>query len=167
MMVAAIRRYVVLGEAEAVAVALWVVGVHGFEAWFVFPRLFVNSPEKGCGKSTFLRCLNGLERFQGGSVTIGEHKLTPENVEKIIIRLPEDGAKIVNNRSMPDVNCQHIIALALVEGTVRELGRLDGLVNMASVYGSKPFDQLSEAEVRIGYSTADGSSASAVGRSDS
>lgn len=26
----------------------------------------------GCGKSTFLRCLNGLERFQGGSVTVGE-----------------------------------------------------------------------------------------------
>jgi len=25
---------------------------------------------------------------------------------------------IVNNRAMPDVNCQHIIALALVEGTV-------------------------------------------------
>lgn len=35
---------------------------------------------------------------------------------------------------------------ALVEGTVRELGRLDGLVNMASVYGSKPFDQLTEAD---------------------
>jgi len=32
--------------------------------------------------------------------------------------LPEDGARIVNNRSMPDVNCQHIIALALVEGAV-------------------------------------------------
>ena len=31
---------------------------------------------------------------------------------------PEDGARIVNNRSMPDVNCQHIIAVALVDGTV-------------------------------------------------
>jgi 2-methylcitrate dehydratase PrpD len=47
-----------------------------------------------------------------------EHKLTVDNVEKIIVRLPEDGGRIVNNRSMPDVNCQHIIALALVEGTV-------------------------------------------------
>lgn len=36
----------------------------------------------GGGKSTFLRCLNGLERFQGGSVTIGEHKLTPETDPK-------------------------------------------------------------------------------------
>jgi 2-methylcitrate dehydratase PrpD len=32
--------------------------------------------------------------------------------------LPEDGAKVVNDRAMPDVNCQHIIAVALVEGTV-------------------------------------------------
>jgi 2-methylcitrate dehydratase PrpD len=47
-----------------------------------------------------------------------EHGLNESNVESIVVRLPEDGARIVNNRSMPDVNCQHIIALALVEGTV-------------------------------------------------
>ena len=47
-----------------------------------------------------------------------EHKLTPDNVARIVVRLPEDGARIVNNRAMPDVNCQHIIALALVEGAV-------------------------------------------------
>ena len=47
-----------------------------------------------------------------------EHKLNPGNVERIVVRLPEDGARVVNDRSMPDVNCQHIIALALVSGTV-------------------------------------------------
>jgi 2-methylcitrate dehydratase PrpD len=47
-----------------------------------------------------------------------EHRLTPGNVERIVVRLPEDGARIVNDRSMPDVNCQHIIAVALVSGTV-------------------------------------------------
>jgi 2-methylcitrate dehydratase PrpD len=47
-----------------------------------------------------------------------EHKLTVDNVERIVVKLPEDGARIVNARSMPDVNCQHIIALALVEGAV-------------------------------------------------
>ena len=31
----------------------------------------------GGGKSTFLRCLNGLERFQGGTVRVGQHTLTP------------------------------------------------------------------------------------------
>jgi 2-methylcitrate dehydratase PrpD len=47
-----------------------------------------------------------------------EHKLTVDNVERIVVRLPEDGARIVNDRSMPDVNCQHIIAVALVDGAV-------------------------------------------------
>jgi 2-methylcitrate dehydratase PrpD len=47
-----------------------------------------------------------------------EHGLTADNVESIVVRLPEDGARVVNNRAMPDVNCQHVIALALVEGGV-------------------------------------------------
>jgi 2-methylcitrate dehydratase PrpD len=47
-----------------------------------------------------------------------QHGLTAENVARITVRLPEDGAQIVNNRSMPDVNCQHMIAMALVDGKV-------------------------------------------------
>ncbi|MDP1717064.1 MAG: hypothetical protein Q8L40_03225, partial [Burkholderiales bacterium] len=47
-----------------------------------------------------------------------EHGLTVDNVEKIVARLPEDGARVVNDRSMPDINCQNIIAVALVTGTV-------------------------------------------------
>jgi len=47
-----------------------------------------------------------------------EHGLSVDNVERIVVRLPEDGARVVNDRAMPDVNCQHIIAVALVEGTV-------------------------------------------------
>jgi 2-methylcitrate dehydratase PrpD len=47
-----------------------------------------------------------------------ENGLTPANVERIVVRLPADGARVVNDRSMPDVNCQHIIALALVDGDV-------------------------------------------------
>jgi 2-methylcitrate dehydratase PrpD len=47
-----------------------------------------------------------------------EHGLNPDNVKSIVVRLPEDGARVVNDRSMPDVNCQHIIAVALVKGQV-------------------------------------------------
>jgi 2-methylcitrate dehydratase PrpD len=47
-----------------------------------------------------------------------EHSLTPHNVSRIVVRLPEDGARIVNNSAMPDVNLQHLVALALVEGEV-------------------------------------------------
>ena len=47
-----------------------------------------------------------------------EHGLTVDNVEHILVRLPEDGARIVDSRLMPDVNCQHIMAVALVDGTI-------------------------------------------------
>ena len=47
-----------------------------------------------------------------------EHGLTVEGVESITVRLPRDGAGVVNNRSMPDVNCQHMIAVALMDGAV-------------------------------------------------
>src|SRR5262249_29904702 len=49
---------------------------------------------------------------------VREHRLSIDNVERIVVKLPEDGARIVNNRSMPDVNCQYVIALTLVEGAV-------------------------------------------------
>jgi 2-methylcitrate dehydratase PrpD len=35
-----------------------------------------------------------------------EHKLSVDNVERIVVKLPEDGARIVNNRSMPDVGAR-------------------------------------------------------------
>src|SRR5205085_8730121 len=45
-----------------------------------------------------------------------EHALTTGNVDRIIVRLPEDGAGIVDDRPMPDVNCQYLIAVALIDG---------------------------------------------------
>jgi putative DNA primase/helicase len=57
---AAIRRHVVLGSAEADAAALWALVTHAFDAFPIFPRLFVTAPEKGCGKSTLLDVLSRL-----------------------------------------------------------------------------------------------------------
>jgi 2-methylcitrate dehydratase PrpD len=47
-----------------------------------------------------------------------EHALTPASIDRITATLPEDGARIVDNRSMPDVNLQHLIAVALIDGDV-------------------------------------------------
>lgn len=47
-----------------------------------------------------------------------EHSITPDSMDRIIATLPEDGARIVDNRSMPDVNLQYLIAVALIDGTV-------------------------------------------------
>ncbi len=44
----------------------------------------------GGGKSTFLRCLNGLEAFQGGEVQVGTHLLTPATHPRRDARLLQD-----------------------------------------------------------------------------
>jgi Protein of unknown function (DUF3631) len=55
-----IRRYVVMGDHEADAVALWSVAAHGFDGFYIFPRLFVKAPEKQCGKTTLLDVIGCL-----------------------------------------------------------------------------------------------------------
>jgi 2-methylcitrate dehydratase PrpD len=47
-----------------------------------------------------------------------EHHLGPATVDRIIVRLPEDAVGIVSNSPMPDVNCQYLMATALVDGGV-------------------------------------------------
>jgi len=47
-----------------------------------------------------------------------QYGLTPDNVAHILVRLPADGARIVDGRAMPDVNVQHIMAVALVDGYI-------------------------------------------------
>jgi 2-methylcitrate dehydratase PrpD len=47
-----------------------------------------------------------------------QHGLTPENVKSIMIKLPTDAVGIVGNSAMPDVNCQHLVAVAVLKGAV-------------------------------------------------
>ena len=46
------------------------------------------------------------------------HGFTADTVERVVVRLPADGARVVNNRSMPDVNLQYVIAVTLLDGTL-------------------------------------------------
>ncbi|MEQ1580377.1 MAG: MmgE/PrpD family protein [Steroidobacteraceae bacterium] len=47
-----------------------------------------------------------------------QHSLTPDLVRAVSIRLPTDAIGIVGDSAMPDVNCQHLVALALWRGGV-------------------------------------------------
>lgn len=47
-----------------------------------------------------------------------EHGLMPDNVRSILVKLPTDAVGIVGESAMPDVNCQHLVAVALVKGAV-------------------------------------------------
>jgi putative DNA primase/helicase len=55
-----ILRHVVMSRDEAKAIALWVLASFGFDAFFIFPRLLIKSPEKGCGKSTLVDLIGCL-----------------------------------------------------------------------------------------------------------
>lgn len=54
-----------------------------------------------------------------------QHKLTVDNVDRITVRLPEDGGRVVNNRNMPDINCQHMVSIALIDGGVNFISAHD------------------------------------------
>ena len=47
---------------------------------------------------------------------VAQHKINSDDVVKVVARLPESGARTVNNRHMPDVNIQYILAAIIVEG---------------------------------------------------
>jgi len=47
-----------------------------------------------------------------------KYDLTPANVQSVLISVPSDAVGIVGSSAMPDVNCQHLVAVALLRGTV-------------------------------------------------
>src|SRR5262249_10080782 len=55
---ASLKRYVVLSDAAADAIALWILHTWLVDKFNVTPRLAITSPTKGCGKTTVLRFLN-------------------------------------------------------------------------------------------------------------
>lgn len=55
-----VRRYVVLGDAQADAVALWTVHTHAFDAAECTPYLNIRSPEKQSGKTRLQEVLETL-----------------------------------------------------------------------------------------------------------
>ena len=63
-----------------------------------------------------------------------QHGATADNLEHMLIRLPEDGARIVDNRTMPDINAQHLMAVAVVDGYI-------------DFENSHSFDRMSDPEV--------------------
>jgi 2-methylcitrate dehydratase PrpD len=45
------------------------------------------------------------------------HAFKPDEVEKVIVRVARTEASVVNNRDIPDICLQHMIAVMLIDGT--------------------------------------------------
>jgi 2-methylcitrate dehydratase PrpD len=50
------------------------------------------------------------------TLLMSEKGLTADKVEKLIIELPDDRCNLVDNRTMPNINVQHLVALTLIDG---------------------------------------------------
>ena len=46
-----------------------------------------------------------------------EHRFKADDVEKVVVRVSQQGARTVNNRSMPDINMQYMISVMLLDRT--------------------------------------------------
>ncbi len=49
---------------------------------------------------------------------LAEHVLAPAEVAGILVRIPHESLTIVNNRDMPEICLQHLIAVMLLDGTL-------------------------------------------------
>src|ERR1044071_412203 len=59
-----------------------------------------------------------METVDATLALLAKQTIQPEQIEKVIVRIPESGARTVNNRHMPDVNVQYMVAAILLEGTL-------------------------------------------------
>ncbi|WP_029356702.1 MmgE/PrpD family protein [Bosea sp. 117] len=50
------------------------------------------------------------------TLLMSKHGLRAEQVERLIIELPDDRCALVDDRAMPNINVQHLAALTLVDG---------------------------------------------------
>ena len=82
---------------------------------------------RGLGRDyEIMRC--GIKRWSAGGPIQGplhvlrdlmrEHAFKGGDVEKLVARMPEKDLHSVNNREMPDICVQHLLAVMLVDGTV-------------------------------------------------
>ena len=57
-----------------------------------------------------------METVDATLALLSKQPIPAQDIEKVIIRIPEGGARTVNNRKMPDVNVQYMVASILIDG---------------------------------------------------
>jgi 2-methylcitrate dehydratase PrpD len=57
-----------------------------------------------------------METVDATLALLSKESIQPEQIEKVTVRIPESGARTVNNRHMPDVNVQFMVSAILLEG---------------------------------------------------
>jgi 2-methylcitrate dehydratase PrpD len=59
-----------------------------------------------------------METVDATLAMLAKRPIRPQDVEKVVVRIPESGARTVNNRKMPDVNVQYMVSTILLDGEI-------------------------------------------------
>ncbi|HEY7217995.1 MAG TPA: MmgE/PrpD family protein [Candidatus Binatia bacterium] len=57
-----------------------------------------------------------METVDATLALLSKQTVNADQIEKVTVRIPESGARTVNNRHMPDVNVQYMVAAILLDG---------------------------------------------------
>lgn len=57
-----------------------------------------------------------METVDATLAMLAKQPIPPDEIENVVVRIPESGARTVNNRHMPDVNVQYMVASILIDG---------------------------------------------------
>jgi 2-methylcitrate dehydratase PrpD len=57
-----------------------------------------------------------METVDATLALLAKNSVNAGEIEKVVVRIPESGARTVNNRHMPDVNVQYMVASILIDG---------------------------------------------------
>ena len=57
-----------------------------------------------------------METVDATLAMLAKQSVNADEISKVVVRIPESGARTVNNRHMPDVNVQFMVAAILIEG---------------------------------------------------
>ena len=103
---AVLRDHVQLGPLEVIAIALWAMHTFVFDKFTVTPRLLLESPVRGCGKTTVLVLLEAL----------GRHSLRFDGVSPAGLVQEPDGNRTRLSKLGKSRVCYGVMALAAVQG---------------------------------------------------
>ena len=57
-----------------------------------------------------------METVDATLAMLAKQPVQPQDVERVVVRIPASGARTVNNRKMPDVNVQYMVSTILLDG---------------------------------------------------
>jgi len=153
---AAFQRYTILPTGGDVALSLWAMGTYCFDAFRIFPKLCVSSPEKRCGKTITMEVLGSVVH-----VGLGASNVSPSVIFRAIdlwkpsLLIDEGDTFLNDNEELRGIiNSGHTRSGAFVlrtegEGANRQPRKFSTWAPMAIAMIKTPPDTIKDRSVMI------------------